>query len=695
MPLYRSIPLCSFDYTGDTLSSATLKYDTTSQINKSSNNDTKYLEVEQEGLVKESTKLLYDSVVLINKNSTKLMYKNIYNINKLGTKLMYRSISDIIKSNLYSMNKEIFSIYKDNIYSVTNEYLNIIDKEMIKDLQSTFINEFNLLDYKLLLDCDCTQLYKNYSISLNNTTINDLNVSMIKSLFNDISELIKKYDISLLKDTITINKNDSYNLSRIENNITKLKDFILSAERYPGLIKSENLPLDRINLIDLSYSTNKYYEYLNNLIIEKSIPSRYMEHLSLINILKEMDDNYLEHLTEKSTPIGKLSNGLYLGRISTTNIYNGFTPRHLIRYIFKDLWSTQSYQLLERVSKVDIYKSNNLIAMDRVNLTNIQDIFSNLLLEDITINNIFELEYIKSLNRLTNNNIFKIDPYHSLSKEVLIDVFKEQAKYHDYSPLVQVNKQKEKLILNLSMLNLYKENHKSLFDLFIPQIIKDSPHKFIEITKRWWWLNESGPKDNLIVPNKDYDKMTNLLNNPNLEYLRYTNHPIDWGKTWGIDNNIPPYAVSVNVMMDLVNIIIMIWHHDQQTWFNCSGKEAMQFLMELIYDWYNMSTSNPNESYKRAYRWVRWEAEKVYFMDMELGIQAIGTLVGNLLEYMKNHHFNIPAVWRNPKAMDIEKYFKDTLHEYSLVKDINKIKGKRHYLIETQNFEKQDLFRRR
>lgn len=32
------------------------------------------------------------------------------------------------------------------------------------------------------------------------------------------------------------------------------------------------------------------------------------------------------------------------------------------------------------------------------------------------------------------------------------------------------------------------------------------------------------------------------------------------GKDWGVDYNIPPMTISIEIMLDLINILIMIWH---------------------------------------------------------------------------------------------------------------------------------------
>ncbi|ADK16162.1 hypothetical protein WX45_01809 [Clostridium ljungdahlii DSM 13528] len=120
----------------------------------------------------------------------------------------------------------------------------------------------------------------------------------------------------------------------------------------------------------------------------------------------------------------------------------------------------------------------------------------------------------------------------------------------------------------------------------------------------------------------------------------------------------------------------------------------MQFVIEFLYDWYTLDTSNPDEDYYRTYRWVRWEAEKVYFLNLDTGLQGIGVLVENLIDYLKQHHFNIVPIWRNPKAMDIERNFNRVAENGDLMKALDKLKGKRYYYIETQKVEKKNILGR-
>ncbi|MBV4450619.1 hypothetical protein KM792_13285, partial [Clostridium tyrobutyricum] len=270
-------------------------------------------------------------------------------------------------------------------------------------------------------------------------------------------------------------------------------------------------------------------------------------------------------------------------------------------------------------------------------------------------------------------------------------MYENICRYFGRENLIQIFTQNEKQLSEFLIIDILRLNELYIKNYTEKEIFKPGKNKFIDIIKRWWWLNPTDPGDTLIIPNKDFCYNQEFLNNEAYEYLRFKNHPIGWGNTWGIDCNISNYSVSIEIMLDLVNILIMICHDNVQGWLCCSGKESMQFIMELLYDWYTLETSKPNSDYYRAYRWIRWEAEKVYFLNLNTGLQAIGVLIANLIAYLKNHHFNTVPLWRNPKAMDIERNFNRIAQNGDIIESLNKTKGRRYYYIDTQNIEKKNI----
>lgn len=664
MPLYKSIPLCSFNYTGDTLSSATFNYDTTSKIFMKKN------------------KLLYkESVCQINKNcKNRYMYDEVQSVEKIDEiKYMYSEMKTINQESNNYLYGELRSINKRDTHCLGGEIKRIF-KRSNRELNRGDIDILN--EHSKELDASMVNINLNHSIELGQANmsqginkINELNLEI------PLREISKEYDMNLGKSSI------------IETN--KVSYIELSNQRSTEI----NTDYGEKNIISLNlkdiyvYNMSNYYKRIYSKEVFKN-NNKYMDIITYVPMYKDDSNSSLIRVID-STPIFKAENeSYYLKDITIMDIdlpnYCKLFYRENTRLLSKNNIYTR---LLKRLKLVNIYKPNHNFHFYRLAIFNIDNYDTLHYLKPISIKEIIEVDNLWAFNRIAITPVFKLEE-HYLKREAITNTFRINNKYLKPLPLIPIYKQEEKSILDITINPIYKEVSKYLKDLFVTPIYKDSLAKSIEVVKRWWWLKDTSLRDKLIVPNRDYSKMIDLLNNSNFEYLRYNDHPIEWGKTWGIDWSIPTYGVSVEVMLDLINILIMVWHHDTQAWLNCTGKEGIQFVMELLYDWYSMDTSKPNTSYKRAYRWIRWEAEKVYFLNTNSGLQSIGILIANLLDYMKFHHFNIIPLWRNPKAMDVERNYNKQASNKDLMKEVDKIKGDRHYFIETQNFEKKNIFRR-
>lgn len=627
MPLH-TIPLCSFSYVGDTLSSATFKYDTTDKILKA----------------KEKLFYKYKIIEIDKARGDKLLYKYSYDVEKKNNKYLYKENPTMIKE------------FEKN--------LKVEDKEMNKN-KNMSLEDIGIIEFN-----------KNKSIELGQNEDIAINIETDKELQS--------------KDNIAIDIG-------IDKNLLEFRDTLINKNnRVINMAAREDLQLDKSE----SIYTNK--------IAEKGLDkSQFMQNLRLeknINIIKH-DYRFFNRIFSKKIDIDRLR----------------FVEKYGDKYIDKDKYNfidrvninkidtIENPDMLKRIGITKVLKPSMINNLDRVVIKRISKDYNTKLMYKILLKNMEKYKYIDALDRINIKSIDKdknkryfyreglkaIDKYYNryLDREAITSIQKDNEKYLDYILLINIYKQIEKDLLDLTIWDIYKEHDRQLQDTLIKDIYKvGSNNKFIEVTKRWWWLRPTAPTDRIIVPNKDYARMKELLENANYEYLRYNEHPIEWGKQWGIDYNIPPYAVSIEIMLDLINILIMIWHKNTQGWLCCSGKEAMQFIMELLYDWYTMETSTPNTDYIRAYRWIRWEAEKVYFLNTENGLQAIGILIANLIDYMKYHHFDLVPLWRNPKAMEIERKFNRVATNGDIMKDLDKLKGNRHYYIETQNFERKNIF---
>ena len=646
MPLHKSIPLCNFYYVGETLSSAHFKYKPVSNITKS---ETRLLYSYEVNNVEKthSSHHLYSEEADIEKNSPQ---KLLQDKNKLI----------IIVESIGLKNDSINSFDKNKIYSIVENSNTLIIKN--KDFNLANISFISLIKNKdnyletpkqemvKLFNKELFSQIKNitieYSHELSNAMVNQINQNNSIELKCDRPlQLDYAYNpFELQEDDKLINIPNNYSL--ILNNVKDVEKGIFSKL------------LDINHIRDINYGIKNHQLYRNN--------------SSLIS--KEKENSYLYRYDNFQLDYNKNPYNLYRLRAPTELfLYDNKTVYRIAENLID---KEKKCDDLERLAISDIYKEKG-----------VKEFYRKVLF------NVFKGEN-KYLDRLGFCHIFKDISSHPVDIQQLIPIFKSKEDYCFREYTTKVMKPEYFGLLKLSIYPLF--NYRNLY-VNRPDSIpayKTNNNKNISVIKRWWWLYSTYPEDRLIVPNRDYLKMVDLLSNEHFEYLRYSYHPIEWGNDWGKDWNIPPAPISIDIMLDVINIIIMTWHKGVQGWLCCSGKESIQFLMELIYDWYTMNTSSPNSDYYRVFRWVRWEAEKVYFLDTVNGLQAIGIVVKNLLEYMKNHHFNVVPIWRNPKAMDSERSFNREPQNDDIIKDLDKLKGKRHYYIDGQNLGHKKIIRR-
>ncbi|HCL4438634.1 hypothetical protein AL714_02840 [Clostridium botulinum] len=631
MPLHK-IPLCSFEYVGDNaFSSGTFIYDTTEKVLKTT-----------EKLFYKETTIEIDKV-----KENKLFYKQLKdNIGKEKNRYLFKEVADIKKEfekELKLRNKEI---NKNNTISLDKIKYIGINIKISKELDVRKNADISICYNNKLLGREILQLNKANNLINLSIDRENLQLNKFKSIYTDLiveKEIFKGESLQNLKleKYINIEKNIGYYLYRIyckEIDIDKSK--FVQKYGFKNINKNKYRFIDRSNLKEVAEISNK--TMLNKDIIIGIDIDTSINNLKILD-LKDIDRNY-----------------------KTMLMYN---------IALKDIEKYRIKNALNKIAHKEIFKDHNKKYFYK-------DVFKFI---DKSINRYLDRQAIRSIFKYNNRY---------LDREYTTNIFKHNEKYFGNNPIINIYKQIERDLLNLSIWQIYRQSNKYLNNGAIKQIYVPNKNKFIEITKRWWWLKPTNPTDKIIVPNKDYIYNNDLLNNLDYEYLRFNNHPIEWGKDWGVDYNIPPMTISIEIMLDLTNILIMIWHKNTQSWLSCTGKESIQFIMELIYDWYTLDTSSPNIDYIRAYRWIRWEAEKVYFCNIENGLQAIGLLIANLIDYLKQHHFNLVPVWNNPKAMEIEREFNKAATNGDIMRDLDKLKGKRNYMIEVQNFEKKNILGR-
>ena len=319
-----------------------------------------------------------------------------------------------------------------------------------------------------------------------------------------------------------------------------------------------------------------------------------------------------------------------------------------------------------------------------------------------------------NINRITKSNVL------SVAKNILFPMDKK------------LNKS-----LNKNNFNIYCDSPKRISKTNPLPMDLNNRINSLKVIKRWWVVPKGSDYDSKILPS-DYDyenhplvgsyglgykvalpkDIDGIVESMKLKYFNdtglatpydfipqvYEQHPnIVNPYMEHDDRNVGLYEIplAINIMMEMVNLVGLIVHHEASQLCYCTGQEAMWLIMEMLDDWLNLESTieglnilGVTEQYHRTYRWVRWEAEKVYFDDRAssrfTGLKAGGQLLANLIEYMKLHHFNIVPMWKDLSRMDYwrNQSNRDNTPVDDISLQLSKIKGKRHLNIEAQKLDR-------
>ena len=162
------------------------------------------------------------------------------------------------------------------------------------------------------------------------------------------------------------------------------------------------------------------------------------------------------------------------------------------------------------------------------------------------------------------------------------------------------------------------------------------------------------------------------------------NHPIPLGEDLGI-REIP---VSIPIMVDFMNILLLLWSKRYLAFSGMMGTRAITGMTKLVHQWLTLDTSLGAESiddYYRCYRWMRWEAEKCYNrakLDPNLtGNLWIEEMIYEMIDYLEMHHFDKMPEWKDIGKMDEQRgIFNDPQLDIPIVLD--KFKGVRKRAID-------------
>jgi hypothetical protein len=236
------------------------------------------------------------------------------------------------------------------------------------------------------------------------------------------------------------------------------------------------------------------------------------------------------------------------------------------------------------------------------------------------------------------------------------------------------------------------------------KVINLQDERQLKLWSRFWFLYGENQADKKILPYYDYpyedepiifEGFNDLMpDNWNVVYpyefwRKIDVHPVQEGK----DLALLEIPLAVNIMVEIINILIMMWGKFYPAFWGWTGTQAVLGLTSEVFEWLTLETSrlaqdekNSRKHYDRCYRWLRWEAEKMALLarnDMELrGNYYVGLLIEELIAYMLDHHFDVMPIFIDVNKMDEWRRLFDKDLQTDITWVLDKVKGIRHKLIE-------------
>jgi hypothetical protein len=213
---------------------------------------------------------------------------------------------------------------------------------------------------------------------------------------------------------------------------------------------------------------------------------------------------------------------------------------------------------------------------------------------------------------------------------------------------------------------------------------------FLKLHKRWWFISPTDPKTRIELPEIDYP----FEDKPVMDI---SSHPIPQFEGEGMED----IDVSIEVVLELVNLVMHWWHHSYSELHRGMGDETIIGLFSVLDSWYHLATSQEqieqkeaDEDYKRVFRWMRWEAEKVFF-DFKNdsannliynGNHYMETFTSSLLDYIEFHHYMVVPLYKSLDRMDIMRAVMGDDPQGDVMTGLpDKQMGERNYMIDEED----------
>lgn len=661
------------------------------------------------------------------------------------TELEKIPLSEIIKEdNLINLT---YQASKEIIKSIELRQLDVIAaKEIEVSLTNLFldikrIKELSREDADKLLSKDTTkEIFKDIFESeldvtrRKNIEVEDdglkLDVKRIKDVEIDNTEIklilervmILEKDI---KETLFIKNHAKEGLlDNFESLVTKnhFKDaHIETSERTVKALPYKDLDLNRFEC---------YYRAIIP-IIDKS--EEFLIEKGITFIAKEIVDIVIERIEEDISLLLELQ----LEKVITELLEKDSLEKLLEKELHKLLEKDISENLLEKLITKLLFKDTNEVDMDALfdndMEVDIQEFLLDRIRNDIEVyledeENELDKEAIKEIME----DLFDEEYLMDLVNEILLEINEESTLDPSAKDILtyifkNLEKQEKEFVLDedLPLVKVYKEINKGEPDIQVlreQSIVKETSvelsqkfrsidkfeEKNLDLYKRFWFLRATDPLDWKIVPYDNFpyedepvifdeDKemipdnwQLKMVGVENKLFNKIDKNPVPFGE----DASNTEIALSIEIMIEMINILILLWSRLFYAFTGYTGTQSVTRLTRTLYEWLTLETSigamenkESKDHYMRAYRWIRWEAEKVAIKardDMNLnGNFYIDEFVFELIYYMENHHFNTMPLFEVVEVMDEYRALIPSDEPQGDIEFVlDKVKGIRHKILD-------------
>ena len=672
--------------------------------------ETKYRFVNTEGnyfqISNESMKELNlesDLIELYRNNKNHInVYNTINNLVKNNYKLDLATLSiKLGNENVRSININniIYDIYKNSLHQIKK------DTQKVHHLDTIVIKDINK-------NSDTLELVKRVIRSGNNiNTINTLSKDGDKNISKLLSgwKFIRKeptWEISKPSNSFNINKDTIKDIT-VNNEKVYFKKTTMMDTSFKFLVYSL-LDISKVNIDyntkisflqsisrkDLSLVRNDYYLHPIN---EKDIFNftfiDYLEKINNQNLFIDVNDNFLINNSSKSVTV--TSNNQYLFKSDLKNIIN---DSNLSKY-----YSPNAVKDINKINKTfDLDKhykfmSNPIHKDFNLNIKQPEGLFETLSNYYLNIDNGDNFIFIPNSEFLSNfeNKIISVNyNNYNLFKSELPNITNNYNYSLDKLNYIKIDKRKfisVKDILNPNIdINIVKKQLRLVEGKRLDKFKYIDSVNFLTLNKRWWFIKPTNPKTRINIPSIDYP----YENKPVMDTKK---HPIQAFKDLGTND----IDVSIEILLELVNIVMHWWHHSYNELYRGLGDESIIGIMNVLNEWWSLESSQnqvnddkTNKEYERVFRWIRWEAEKIYFdfkKDYQNNLIYNGNhymeiFTKNLLEYIEFHHYMIVPLYKSLDRMDIMRAIMDDDPQGDVMIELpDKNKGERDYIIDSED----------